>query len=475
MKAPGSVMSRSSLALRLAIASSVFGLIVTAGAVLLGYWALSQQLDQRAATEIEGKVALMAHLLSEMQEDAAIPAQAHRFNDLLVGHDDLHLAIADAQSGQVLWTSSSLAEQSMLDSPSRSARDFLRDRTENQNGRYTSASGVRPLSSGHLVRFDLSLDRRQDQVLLNAFLSATLLGTPFLLVLIAGGVWLVVNTGLLPLRRFRRLASSVSTTTLAQRLSLEGMPAELHALGQDFNAMLERIDHGVARLQEFSGDLAHEMRTPVATLMGRSQVALSHPRTNEELRSVLESNIEELQRLARMITDMLFIARTDRSDVLLDRSDVDVSMVARQVAEYLSILADDRQISVEVQGQVWISGDHKLLQRAVTNLLSNAIRHAVSGSIVRIDISRRDEVAFLAVTNKGNEIEARHLEKIFERFYRVDSARARHDGGTGLGLAIVQSIMAAHGGRATARSGGGLTTVTLEIPVAPPVCDTRRP
>ncbi|VTU44462.1 heavy metal sensor histidine kinase [Variovorax sp. RA8] len=455
----------ASLAARLAVASSLFGLIIAGGAIFLGYWTLSDQLDKRTAAELDGKVLLLAHLLSEMPAPPAISEQLHRFNDLLVGHEDLHLAIVDMGTNRVIWSSSAVAQRAVEHLRIQGTEDASTEWSATPAQRYSTAVGVRPVASGQPVRFYLSIDRRADSALLRAFVGATLLGVPFLLVLVSAGVWLIVRTGLLPMTRFGRLAASVNTSSLAQRLSLDGLPAELSALAREFNAMLERMDEGVRRLKEFSGDLAHEMRTPVATLMGRSQVALSHQRTNEELREVLAGNIDELQRLSRLISDMLFIARADQADIAMEREPVSLHEAALHVVDYLSLLAEERNVTVGVYGQAEVRGDRMLLQRAVTNLLSNAIRHASPASEVRVEISRRDDFALLAVVNQGSGIAPEHLERIFERFYRIDSARARHDGGTGLGLAIVRTIMSAHHGRVDARSTCGETTVTLHIPV----------
>lgn len=455
----------ASLATRLAVGSSLFGLVIAGGAILFGYWTLSTQLDRRTAAERDGKVVLLAHLLSEMASASAVSEELHRFNDLLVGHDDLHLAILDPGTNKVIWSSSAIAQGTVERFGSKDVDDVSREWSATPTHRFSTSVGLRPVASGELVRFYLSIDRRADAALLRAFFRATIFGVPLLLVLVSAGVWLIVRTGLLPMARFGRLAATVNTSSLTQRLSLDNLPAELSVLAQEFNAMLERMDGGVRRLKEFSGDLAHEMRTPVATLMGRSQVALSHPRTNEELREVLAGNIDELQRLTRLIADMLFIARADQADVAMERECLSLHEVALHVADYLSLLAEERPVSVGVYGQAEVWGDRMLLQRAVTNLLSNAIRHASPASEVRIEITRQDEFALLAVINQGKGIASEHLEKIFERFFRIDSGRARHDGGTGLGLAIVRTIMSAHQGLVEARSQGGVTTVTLHLPL----------
>ncbi|MEJ5992396.1 heavy metal sensor histidine kinase [Ramlibacter sp. PS3R-8] len=459
-------LQRLSLAGRLAAASALFGLAIIGAGVAVGYWALAQQLEARSASELAGKRELVAHILSELPSSDAVAANRHRFGDLLIGHDDVHLALVDPRSRNVLLTFSPTASESVRVLDTAGA--------EGAQVRWTPRPGVQmkavraqaPVGDGTPVRFYVTLDTRQDGRLLRGFLRASLFGLPVLLGTVALGSWLIARTGLSALRRFRRLAASIGARSLSQRLSAAGLPEELRELAEELNAMLERIDSGYRRLQEFSADLAHELRTPVATLLGRSQVALSQRRSPEELREVLVGNIEELERLARLISDMLFIAQADHGPAALQLESVLLHDEAARVAEYLSLVAEEKEVSVQVVGQANVRADPLLVQRAITNLLSNAIRHARAGSAVSITIGGVEGRTTLAVNNVGEPIPEEHLGRIFDRFYRVDASRARLSGGTGLGLAIVRSIMEAHGGEVAASSNvaEGRTTLTLIFP-----------
>ena len=452
--------SQDSLAARIALASAVFGLIVTGLGIAVGFWALSQQLDARSDAELQGKRDLLEHVLSEVPSPQAIGQNRHRFNDLLIGHDDLHLALVNLANGQILASFSEIAQLSVsaLDAVAFSGTSIHAWATPN-GARLSTLRGSIALADGQPVRFYLSLDRRHDARLLAGFLKATLLGLPVVLLIVALGAWLIARTALAPLRRFNRLVASIGAQSLSQRVSLTELPLELADLAGEFNGMLERIDEGYRRLQEFSGDLAHEMRTPVATLLGRSQVALYRRRSVADLEEVLEGNVEELERLSRLIADMLFIARADHHEDLLQNEALELAQEAQRVADYLSLIAEERGVSVEVAGSAVVRADRLLLERAITNLMSNAIRHARANSKVHIAIATEDGKVTLAVANQGEGIAAAHLERIFDRFYRIDSARARLNGGTGLGLAIVRSIMSAHGGQVTAQSRLGKETV----------------
>ncbi|RTL45518.1 MAG: HAMP domain-containing protein [Burkholderiales bacterium] len=455
-------LAEASLASRFAMAVGLFGLIVAGAAATFGYWGLARQLDARLDAELEGKRSLLLHILSEIPSVEQIPANGHRFGDLLIGHKDLNLAVIDPRNDRLLASFSPAAVESVarMKGAASSAPLYWQgpDKT-----RYVSVAGPATVGNGQMVRIVLSLDRSEDQQLKRGVLGATLLTLPVLLVLVALGTWMVARTGLAPLNRLTAVAAHVTTHSLAQRIEPRGLPAELRVLAVGFNAMLDRIDQGVRRLSEFSADLAHEMRTPVATLLGRTQVALSQSRSIDELHEVLAGNVEELDRLTRLIADMLFLARADQGDVVSTRSQVDLAVEAARVAEFLSVVADERGVRVEVTGSARVQGDQILVQRAITNLLTNAIRHAEVPSVVSVTVRSSATHAFVDVSNRGPGIPERQITRVFERFVRLDAARARGDGaGTGLGLPIVKSVMNAHGGSVEVVSEpDGATTFSL--------------
>lgn len=462
----GMVLPHASLAARIALASALFGLFIMGTGMVVGYWALGRQLDARIAGELAGKRDLVVHLLSETPSASALPASKHRFDDVLIGHEDLHLALVEDATGGPLASFSAAASESIAVLDERGGNTVPRSWRSRRGQRLESLRGVATVADGGRVRYYVSLDRRHDTQLLTGFVRASLLGAPFLLAVVALGAWLIARTALAPLRRFRRLAASIGAESLNRRVSEAGLPGELSDLARDFNAMLARIDSGYRRLQEFSADLAHELRTPVATLLGRNQVALSQERSPAQLRDVLEGDVEELERLSRLISDMLFIAQAEQGPALLRREEVDLHAEASRIAEYLSLVADEKNVKVEVTGSGAALADRMLVQRAITNLLSNAVRHSDAGTTVRIDVEQGAQRTVLRVSNAGEPIPADHLERIFDRFHRVDASRARLSGGTGLGLAIVRSIMDAHGGDVRASSDGpaGMTTFKLEFP-----------
>lgn len=465
----------ASLALRIAVASAIFGLLVAGGAMVAGFWTLSRQLDERAGMEMKGRKELLAHVLSSIPSLASVGAAEERFSELFYGHDNLHLALVDPSTGQVLAAFTDVASHSVIAiGHATAAPDTLHTWAEPGGTKFSGIHGIASVADGTRVQYYLSVDRRRDSGLLSGFVKATALALPLLLALVATGSWLIARMGLAPLRRFNQLAASVGTQSLDQRVSVAELPGELVDLATEFNSMLKRIDEGYRQLEDFAGDLAHEMRTPVATLLGRTQVALSQTRTAAELRSVLEGNVEELERLSKLVSDMLFIARADHESARLDVETVDLARETHTVAEYLSLTADERDLRIQITGTAArIMGERLLIQRAITNLLSNAIRHASSHSTIFVEICTTLRGTTLSVGNEGDEIPPEHIERIFERFYRADRGRGRGERGSGLGLAIVQSIVRLHGASVTVTSGQRGTTFTLSFPA--PVGGRSRP
>jgi two-component system, OmpR family, heavy metal sensor histidine kinase CusS len=457
---------RRSLALRLSLASALFGLVVAAGAFVAGFWTLSRQLEERSAADMHGRHELLVHILGQVSSLQAIDAARDRFGDLFFGHDDLHLAIVEPRTQRVLTAFSEVAVHSVTAlGHAAAAADTIHGWVTPDGVRFSGIHGKAALANGQQVEYYLSVDRQRDSSLLAGFVQATLLALPLLLLLVALGSGLIARTGLAPLRRFNRLAASIGTKSLDQRLATAGLPAELADTAAEFNGMLQRIDDGYRQLEDFSGDLAHEMRTPVATLLGRTQVALSQTRSTAQLREVLEGNVEELERLSALISDMLFIARAEHDAVPLESEPVDLAREAERVTDYLSLSAEEKGVHLRVIGSAPpVHADRLLVQRAITNLVTNAIRHAFERSVVEVHIAGTAAASTLSVSNQGDPIAPASLERIFDRFYRVDSGRGRREGGTGLGLAIVRSIMAAHQGSVSARSDAGRTTFTLEFP-----------
>jgi two-component system heavy metal sensor histidine kinase CusS len=278
------------------------------------------------------------------------------------------------------------------------------------------------------------------------FLQILWAGLVLAILLISGLGWLVIRQALQPLNRLSDLAAKVSSEHLGERLDLSNLPIELKELAGVLNAMLNRLEASFQRLSQFSADIAHELRTPINTLLTQSQVALSKARSVEEYQDILASNIEELERLGSTIRDMLFLAKADKGALIPETQTVDLAKEAQRIIDYYQLLASEHHIHIALSGHACVRGDAILLGRALANLLSNAIRYANEGSKVTVSLSQTADHTLIEVTNQGPQIPAQHRPHLFDRFYRVESARS-YEGGTGLGLAITRSIVEAHQGQ----------------------------
>jgi two-component system heavy metal sensor histidine kinase CusS len=271
----------------------------------------------------------------------------------------------------------------------------------------------------------------------------------------------LLRRGLQPLRQLSAAVRGIDLRSLDQRLPAGGTPAELLEPVQALNGMLARLDDSVQRLSQFSADLAHEIRTPLHTLLASNGQALNHPRSTAEYQELLASNMEEFERLKRMAENLMFLARAEQAERALDLQTLDLHSLGSELCDYFEALADDRQLRLENRLHGELLADQQLLQRALGNLLANAVRHADEGTL--ISLRRRDEpgVCWLQVHNHGPVIAPEHLGKLFDRFYRVDPSRAQPGDSGGLGLAIVQSIMQLHGGRVAVSSDASGTVFEL--------------
>jgi len=279
--------------------------------------------------------------------------------------------------------------------------------------------------------------------------------------------WLAARRGLAPVRAMAGIARSISAERLDARLPLESVPVEIQDLASSFNAMLARLEDSFKRLSEFSSDIAHELRTPVSNLMTQTQVAVSKARSAEEYREILYSNLEEYDRLARMIADMLLLAKTDNPLLTLRRDRIDLAAEIDRLRDFYQALADEQGVRVVRTGDGQTSGDAAMIRRALSNLLSNAIRHTPRGGAVSIGVDcDAANSCRIRVENSGETIPAEHLPRLFDRFYRVDPSRSRGGDGAGLGLAIVKAIVAAHAGRIEVSSTGGVTSFVMSLPAA---------
>ena len=282
--------------------------------------------------------------------------------------------------------------------------------------------------------------------------------------------WLAAHQGMAPLRAMKTRAATVTGQRLEGRMPVESVPVEMADLARELNHMLDRLQEDFQRLSDFSSDLAHELRTPISNLLTQTQVTLSVKRDADTYRDTLASNAEELQRLARMVADMLFLAKTERGVDLPHKERFSAAAEVQALLEFYEAVAEEKGIDLRAHGDGDIQGDRLMFRRAVSNLLSNAIRHTPDEGDVQIYVSRDEDAIKVIVENTGKEIEPKDLSRLFDRFYRADPSRT-HPGsdGAGLGLSITKAIVEAHGGTVSAHSSQGRTRFTLVFPFPRPL------
>lgn len=287
--------------------------------------------------------------------------------------------------------------------------------------------------------------------------------------LVAAGTTWHVRRQLRPLAQLAAQTRAISPKHLDQRLALDDPAEELLPFIEQFNALMARLEQAMAQLEAFNADVAHELRTPLASLIGQTEVALSRERSTDSLRDTLVSNLEEMQRLTTMVNDMLFLSQADRGAVARRGEPVSLAALARQVVEFHEAPLEDAGLALRIDGDAQVAVDEPLFKRALSNLLGNATRYAKRGSTVVVRIAPETDAHIaehvsVVVQNEGDPIDAGALPRLFDRFFRGDAARAcpeaQHHG---LGLAIVAAIARMHAGRTLAECENGQTRVGFTL------------
>ena len=445
--------------------TAFFSVVSTAVLLAIGYLigvAVEAHFVDQDRAEIEGKLELVRHVLANVRSPSEIATLPERIDDALTGHHDLSIGIR-TPDGTLIYSGLriSLPEQ-LLRSRANGASSVRSEVVTWQEGNaaYRAMAAdiptAIPAAPPAIVAVAINIDRHRVFMAnfhRNLWL-AILLG---ILLTFALG-WIAAQRGLAPIHDMAEVAQRVTASHLHDRLALDRVPAELVVLATSFNEMLTRLEDSFRRLSEFSSDLAHELRTPVSNLMTQTQVALSRVRSADEYREVLYSSLEEHERLARMVTDMLFLAKADHGLVVPQHETVDLGAEVRALFEFFDALAEDRGVALTMTGEGTISGERLMLRRAISNLLSNAIQHTQRGGRVDVKIQQcQGGEVVLSVENPGATIPAEQLPHLFERFYRVDASRQKSTDGAGLGLAITKSIVAAHKGIVRAFSANEVT------------------
>ncbi|VVO10293.1 heavy metal sensor histidine kinase [Pseudomonas fluorescens] len=412
------------------------------------------ELDQQL---LDGKLIALRSALQGVDGPPRFAERKARLLDELSHSPDLSLRVSAADGN--VWFSSSSALPADL--PSEPGLHSLQSDGTAYRVYSAALEPEKPGSPRLTLMLDIThhqhfLQRMQHLIWLTVGLSA--LATALL------GAW-AARSGLRPLRRMSEVAASVSASSLTKRLPVDQMPDELAELAHTFNAMLGRLDDSFQRLSAFSADIAHELRTPLSNLLTHTQVTLTRPRPLEDYREALHSNLEELQWMAQLVNDMLYLAKADHGLLNPKREPLQLADEVDLLLEFFAPLAEDAQVSLSREGSASFAGDRSMLRRALSNLLDNALRFTPAGGEVGVRIVETAQGLSLSIENSGDGISQASLPRLFDRFYRADPARREGSSEhAGLGLAITQSIIRAHGGQIRCESGQGWTRFVIELP-----------
>lgn len=448
----------NAISFRIAILFSFSTVIILMIMGLVIHQLVMHHFETQDRTQLEGKIQLVENLLEQNHHN---PSELNLYlKDALVGHHDLIVQI-ERPSGQIIFSSSPTALKSKTLVKSKHGpwlewklqnkiyHGLIYKKSFDQNSAIPSAQIIVGIDTSEHLHF------------LNDFRSQLLyigvIGTICLMLL----GWFAAWRGLRPVQNMAKVAEGISAQHLSERLEVDNTPTELKSLAIAFNDMLDRLETAVGKLSDFSSDLAHEIRTPINNLMTQTQVCLSRSRDISTYQEILFSNLEEFERLARMVSDMLFLAKAEHG---LHRADLQQVNLVKEVSalfDFYDAIAAEKGMSLKQTGQGYVEGDPSMLRRALSNLLSNAIKYGKSDSIIKIKCQQNSDTTELTIENESSPLSQEQLTRLFDRFYRTDSSRQRVEEGTGLGLAITKSILDVHGATIQANYENGHITFKI--------------
>jgi heavy metal sensor kinase len=424
--------------------------------------------------------AMLAHGLRDqvdrsLDEAASVAVRAleqHRvgpflpFEDLAVEFPEL--AVLD-KSFQIFSPAGKVTIQSpnlgRLDIPlSRTALEAaLSGRATFESARFLDGSSFRLLSvpiilDGALVNIiQVGTSLRSVEEMLHRLLLVLLVSLPAALVVALGGGWFLAGRALRPVEAITQAARRIAAGDLTQRLTVAHSPDEIGRLAATFNNMIARLEASFRQVRQFSADASHELRTPLTVMKGETELALRRARPAEDYKLVMESTLEEIDRMAQIVDELLFLSRADLGEVRIESQPVRLDALVEDIQRQAVVLGQEQEIQVMVGSValVQVQGDELRLRELLLNLVDNAVKYSRPGGKVEIALARDAGMARLSVTDQGIGISVEAQTRIFDRFYRTDDARAHAKKGTGLGLSICKWIVEAHHGRIEVQSKAG--------------------
>jgi two-component system heavy metal sensor histidine kinase CusS len=436
-----------SLTLRSTLAFSLVAMLTVAGAGLYLYASMKAQVLQRSDHAVLARLDHFRKLLHYDVTLDKLQSSPQIFENMLDSEDDIFIITQPDQPPVIVVNPlhATLPALPVIEQGVALTESALRSGLS-PAGVPLRAATVQTTSDGREVHLTAAHIMVKEMAMLSDFRERIYLAVllAFLITAVLG--YALLRRGLRPLRQMAAHAADITPARLDSRMNSEDTPVELQQLSDAYNAMLDRLANGYQRLMQFSADLAHEIRTPVGSLMGHCQVALRQPRSADEYQALLASNLEELERISRMVESILFLARADEAQAVPERQPLCLKDELQRIGEYFEGLAEERQLALHSAGDATVDADPLLLRRALSNLVANAIRYADEGSEILMRVVSTADECRIEVENQGPVLTDAALGKLFDRFYRGDASRHQSSDSNGLGLAIVAAIMQLHGG-----------------------------
>jgi len=384
------------------------------------------------------------------------------YEHTLLSPKKTYIQVAD-RKGVVIYRSLNLDEDTLtLESPH--AVDTTRLSTLWLRGEAVRVATTRDRNFTIAVGYPLAELRELLENLYSIFL---ILIPIALLVSIFGGLYLA-NTSLRPVDEVTTRARRITAENLDQTIPPRPVDDEIGRLIVTFNDMIKRLHDSFAQVRQFSADASHELRTPLTIMRGEIELSLRSPKTPEEYRRVLESSLEEILRMASIIENLMTLAKADQGLYQAHFTEVNLAQLVSEIYDDSEMLAEPKHIRVTLQQNtpITIVGDKVRLRQLFLNLIDNAVKYTPEGGAVTLTVERQNGNALFRVEDTGIGIPPQDIDRVFDRFYRVEKARSRELGGTGLGLSIAKWIAELHRGTITVQSELDKgSTFTVHLPI----------
>ncbi|WP_447978858.1 heavy metal sensor histidine kinase [Candidatus Nitrospira bockiana] len=452
--------------------TALAGILILLGTALYG--ALATALKEQVDRSLEEAASVAIRSLEE-----------RRFGPFLL-FDDLsadfpELAVLDkffqifGPSGRITIQSPNIGSRDIPLSET-ALRAAFEGKTTFESARFPGEPPLRLISvpiqhGGTLVNIvQVGTSLRPEEEMLHHLLVILMIAMPVAVLLSLGGGWFLAGRALRPVGAITAAAQRIAAGDLTQRLTLPPVQDEIGRLAATFNEMIARLEASFKQVRQFTTDASHELRTPLTVLKGEAELALRRPRSAEDYRVVLESGLEEIDRMSRIVEELLFLSRADLGEITLESRPVRVDTLLDDLRRQADVLGQERDVRIVMSAlePVTVLGDEMRLHELFLNLLDNAVKYSYPGGRVELGLSSTRDTVRVTVEDHGIGIAPGEQRHIFDRFYRTDAARAHAKKGTGLGLAICKWIVEAHGGCVTVQSEPGKGSVfTVTLPRAP--------